>query len=232
MNTRLPVGFFVGAIILVRVFVASIEQIAASEGDTLLFDDFNDGNFNGWTIESGNWWINSGNLVGAKSGRAFGGRINTGSSEWDNYQLELDVNGFQGIDQGIGFRYTQNGYYEINLRYGTGVYDTPQIKLWKNNGSKSSAITENNNFPLKNQKWYHLKIEIINENIKAWIDNTLVLDYTDTGTNIKKGTVTLSYWTGDISVAYMRFDNIRIAALGSASPSQITGNFHTRYRRI
>ena len=119
------------AFLLFLILLFTLPALAA-EGDILLFDDFNDGNLNGWTIENGNWFINNGNLAGSQSGRAFGGRIDTGSSQWDNYRLEADVNGFQGIDQGIGFRYTPNeGSYEVNLRYGTGIFDTPEIKLWK-----------------------------------------------------------------------------------------------------
>lgn len=177
-----------------------------------------DGNFIGWTVESGNWYINNGNLAGSNSGRALGGRIDTGNSEWDNYRFELDVNGFQGIDQGIGFRYSQNGSYEVNLRYGTGMYDTPEIKLWKNSGNGYSLLTNTHSFPLVNNKWYRVKIEALNENIKVWIENTLIFDFTDTGTNIKKGTITLSYWTGDISVAYMRFDNVKVTALAPPPP--------------
>lgn len=87
---------------LLVIFTAILfsTNVFAQEGNILFSDDFNDGNLDGWTIEFGNWYINNGNLVGSQSGRAFGGRIDTGNSEWDNYSLELDVNGFQGIDQG------------------------------------------------------------------------------------------------------------------------------------
>ena len=208
----------VDLILLGCIYITAVPEALSSEGDILLSDDFNDGNFEGWTIKSGQWWINNGNLVGAKSGIAYGGRINTGDPEWDNYRIEMNVNGFQGIDQGVGFRYSNDSYYEVNLRYGTGIYDTPQVKLFKHNGSNQTLLSIVSSFPLKNSKWYLLKIETSNENIKVWIDNTPIFDFTDTGTNIKKGTVTLSYWTGDISVAYMRFDNVKVTAL--APPPQ------------
>lgn len=147
-------------IFTVAILLVSTPAAFATEGDILLFDDFNDGNLDGWTIEFGNWYTNNGNLVGSQSGRAFGGRVDTGNTEWDNYRLELDVNGFQGIDQGIGFRYSQNGYYEVNLRYGTGIYDTPQVKLWKNRGNEDWVLlTNTHSFPLINNQWYHVKIE-------------------------------------------------------------------------
>lgn len=217
-NLKVKKLLFIELLLLGCIYITAVPEALASEGDILLSDNFNDGNFDGWIIESGQWWINSGNLVGAKSGKALGGRINSGNSEWDNYRIEMSVNGFQGIDQGVGFRYGNGDYYEVNLRYGTGIYDTPQIKLFRHNGSDQTLLSTISSFPLKNSKWYLLKIETLNENIKIWIDNTLIFDFTDTGTNVKKGTITLSYWTGDISVAYMRFDNVKVTAL--APPPQ------------
>lgn len=93
---------------IILFLLLTTAHVLAAE-DVLFSDNFSDGNLDGWTIESGNWFVNNGNLVGSKSGRAFGGRINTGSSEWDNYAIELDVNNQQGIDEGIGFRYTPGG---------------------------------------------------------------------------------------------------------------------------
>ena len=205
---------------LSKLFIASFViffstfQAWAAEGDILFFDDFNDGNLDGWTIESGDWFVNNGNLAGSKSGRAFGGRINTGNSEWDNYSIELDVNNQQGIDEGIGFRYTPGGdSYELNLRHGAGSFNTPEAILRKNQDGVVTVVGDTRSFPLLNQKWYHLKIDVQNENIKIWIDNNLIFDITDTGTKVKKGILTLSYWTGDVGVVYVRFDNIQITAL-------------------
>lgn len=38
----------------IAIAFIAIPQVWAAEGDILLFDDFNDGNFNGWSVESGN----------------------------------------------------------------------------------------------------------------------------------------------------------------------------------
>lgn len=207
------VKFFKAGFLFILISLFSLPVLAA-EGDILLFDDFSDGNLNGWTIESGNWFINNGNLAGSKSGRAFGGRISSGSSAWDNYKIELDFNAQSGIDHGVGFRYTPGGdSYEINFRHGTGLYNTPEIILRKNQSGVITTLFDTHSFPLVNQKWYRLKVELKDENIKAWIGETLIFDTTDSGTLVKKGTLTLSYWTGDISNIYVRFDNIKLTAL-------------------
>jgi len=221
VNNILPLRLIIGLILAVWFFMALSTRVMATEEDILLFDNFDDGNLNGWTIESGNWQVNNGNLAGSSSGKALGGRINTGNSEWDNYRIELDINSFLGIDQGVGFRYGENGSYEINLRYGKGIHNTPQIILWKIDGNGQTLLKEIKPLSLANNKWYHLIIEVSNENIKAWIDNTPIFDFTDTGTNIKKGTITLSYWTGIFGGAYMKFDNIKVSALAPSHPPRL-----------
>lgn len=198
----------------VIIFIVNPPQTLAEEGETLFYDNFNE-NLSDWTIESGNWYISNGYLVGSKSGRSFEGTIKAGDSKWDNYRLELDVNGFQGIDQSIGFRYTQTGNYGINLRYGngTGYYSTPQIKFWKNTTNYSGVPLQTQSVPLVNNKWYHIKVELLNENIKVWVDNTLIFDFTDPGTTVKKGPILLNYSTGAVGIANMWFDNVKVTAL-------------------
>lgn len=189
----------------------------ATDGNTFFFDDFSSETLSNWTKESGNWYINtSGNLVGFKSGTFSEGTLKVGTSQWKNYRLELDVNGFEGIDQSIGFRYTQNGNYGINLRYdnGTGYYNTPQIKFWRNTNNSSDVPLINSSFPLINNRWYHLKIELFNENIKVWIENTLLFNFTDPETTIKSGPIILNYWTGSVGIANMGFDNVKVTDLG------------------
>jgi len=158
------------AIILVDFLLTfvTIPEVWAEQGDILISDNFNDGNLDGWTIQSGNWYINNGNLAGSQSGTMLGGRINTGNSQWDNYQIDLDINGFQGIDGGVGFRYENNGnWYELNLRYGTGIANTPELALWKFQNGIPAKIANTHSFPLINDRWYHTKIEVQNENIKV-----------------------------------------------------------------
>ncbi|MBI2334368.1 hypothetical protein HYU96_01065 [Candidatus Daviesbacteria bacterium] len=60
---------FFTAIFLIFISLINIPIVLAAAGDILFFDDFNDGNLDGWTIESGNWYINNGNLVGSGAWR-------------------------------------------------------------------------------------------------------------------------------------------------------------------
>lgn len=198
-------------------------ETLAAEGDVLLSDNFNDRTLDGWTIEYGNWYVNpQGNLAGSNSGQMLGGKINSGNSEWDNYQIDLDINGFQGIDGGVGFRYTQNGNsYQLDLKFTPSFNYTPEAILRKTEDGTATTLGDTHSTILQGQTWYHLKIEANNDNIKVWINNDLIFDITDTGTKVKKGTIALNYWTGSIGQAYMKFDNVIITALAPPPPPRI-----------
>ena len=212
-------------LILIVLFILSCLFVPLktvyAEGQMVFSDNFSDGTLDGWNIESGNWYINLGNLAGSKSGTFFGGRVNNGLKDWENYSLELDFNIQSGIDAGVGFKYTPNiSGYEINLRAGTGIFNTPQIILRKNQAGVVSVVGDTHTFPLVNGKWYHLKLEVSGENIKVWIADTLVFDITDQDTQVTKGGITLSYWTGALGVVYTRFDNVVVTSLAPPPPAK------------
>ncbi|MBI2595940.1 DUF1080 domain-containing protein [Candidatus Daviesbacteria bacterium] len=190
-----------------------------TDGPLLFSDNFNDGNFNGWTVAAGVWSVNGGNLISNVSGKTnIFSEINTGSSEWDNYRIEIDVNNYSGVDEGIEFRRAGGNAYAFNLRHGTGAYNTPEVKFWKSENGHGALVKSTRSQQLLNNVWYHIKIEVIGENIKLWINNNLVINYTDAGTNLKKGGIGLQSWTGDLGKIYVKFDNVKITSLLSAPP--------------
>jgi pimeloyl-ACP methyl ester carboxylesterase len=198
------------------VFCGVITPIVrASTGSILFSDNFDDGVLDGWNITSGNWYINSGHLVGSLSGAALLGRINLESNAtWDNYAIELDVDNQSGVDEGIGFRVQDGQGYEFNLRHGTGDFDTPEVKLFKIENSGQNVIYSTHNVSLVNNKFYHLRIEANQETLTLYIDGTKVIEYTDSNTLVKKGSLSLATNTGGIDSDFVRFDNIVISTLG------------------
>lgn len=195
--------------------VLSLENY--QEGATLFFDDFSDGNMDGWTVETGpvkNWLIDaSKRLVGSASGRLVSGRIGTGG-EWDNYRLELDVKNDYGIDEGVGFRRKDaNNTYEVTLRHGTGAGNTPEIYLTRVQDGINTQLFSTHTVPLSNGVFYHIKIEAVEDHLQMWVNSTLVFDITDTGTTVKKGPISLSHWTGPNGSIIVRFDNIKVTSL-------------------
>lgn len=185
------------------------------EGSVVFSDDFGDGNFNGWTVESGTWIVDSAKQL---TGFTFGslkytGRIGT-SGTFDNYKLELDVKNDSGVDEGIGFRrFDANNTYEVTLRHGTGTYNTPEVILSKVQNGVNSQLFSTHSIPLVNSQTYHIKIEAVETHIQMWVNSTLAFDLDDVGTTVKKGGISLSYWTGDVKTSLVRFDNVKLTSL-------------------
>jgi hypothetical protein len=194
-----------------------------ASGDILFIDDFESGSLGSWIIETGNWHINNGQLVGSGYGRALGGRTGTGNTEWDNYIYEIDVINKNGIDEGIGFRRSPDGglnSYEVIVRHGTGAYNTPEIILAKVEDGKLTILSDTHSIPLVNNQTYHFKFIANGEHLQGWVNNTLIYDLVDTGTKVKKGPISLSYNSGDFGVAEVYFDNVKVTSLNPAtSPS-------------
>ncbi len=186
------------------------------EGPVIFSDNFNDGNFDGWIIEAGTWFIDGANqLAGYKFGTMQTGRINSGDN-WDDYRVELDVRNDAGVDEGIGFRRANgNNFYELNLRHNPGdrIYNTPEVALNKSTDGVLSQLADTHSIPLVNSQTYHVKIEAVEEHIQVWIDSTLVFDLNDPGTKNKAGFISLSYWSGDYGTSLVRFDNIKVTSL-------------------
>lgn len=227
--------FFIGRLILVVliipfIFSHTITSVSAqiSTSQVLFYDNFSD-NLIKWRIKHGTWYIDQGNLINKSYDSVDQpSRIETGEENWDNFRLELELNNFDGIDSGIGFRKNNstNSSYELTIRHGSGEHGageiiTPQIFLQKvywnqpyTSVKSSKVLRDNRSFPLLHNRWYHIKIEVFNRNIKIWIDNNLLFDFTDDSDDTKSGFITLATWTGKFAKINVAFDNVKITALG------------------
>lgn len=93
---------------------------------TALFsDNFEDGNANGWTAESGSWSVVSDGSMVYKQSTATGGKSFAGSS-WSNYSLEAKIKalslGTNGCT-GLSIRYTDsNNRYFVILDKSNNIY--------------------------------------------------------------------------------------------------------------
>jgi pimeloyl-ACP methyl ester carboxylesterase len=194
-----------------------------TSGDILFIDDFSSGSLGSWIIETGNWHIQDGQLVGSGYGRALGGRTGTGNTEWDNYIYELDVLNRNGIDEGLGFRRSPDGgtnSYEVIVRHGTGDYNTPEIILAKVQEGQLHILHDTHDIPLVNNQKYHFKFSVEGEHLQGWVNDSLIYDLYDSGTLVKKGPISLSYNSGDYGIAEVFFDNIKVTSLNpSTSPT-------------
>ncbi len=201
-------------VLLTLIFlVINPRPVSAAEtyqnNQTIFTENFNS-DLHQWTLEQGQsnmWTINNGTLLAQDEGTLKSGRLNT-SGLWDNYALELDLNNLNGVDEGVGFRRTDgDNTYEITLRHGNGEFNTPEIILVKVQNGINTIIQDTHTIELKNQQWYHLKIEIFQQHLQVFLDNQIIFDLDDSQP-LKTGGISLSYWTGDLGRASVRFDNV------------------------
>lgn len=82
-NNRTRAAFLCG-------LLASITGIAFGN-TTVLLDDFNDGDFAGWTVVKGAWTITNGKLVGHETWPNLDAYIYAGDTNWSDMVFEADV---------------------------------------------------------------------------------------------------------------------------------------------
>jgi prepilin-type N-terminal cleavage/methylation domain-containing protein len=142
---------------------------ALEEG--LVFDDFDDLNYTGWTVQSGNWSASSGALYHSRTtvtGQILRSEVLTNTA----YEAKVKVTG--GQSPYLVFRYqdTQN-FYLINLRTSD---DTIRFCKYENG---SFVVTAQVNRALSNNVWYLLRVDVNNKTARAYLDCTEVLQVTD-----------------------------------------------------
>lgn len=218
---------FITTFFISFTFISSPVKAISQNGSVIFYENFAN-SLDKWRVKLGSWYIDQNTLVSRKYGSVdYPSRIEAGEESWENFRLEVDLNNVDGIDSGIGFRKNNidNSNYELTIRHGSGEHgagelSTPQIFLQKVywNGSytsiKSSKILGDNRlFPLLHNQWYHIKIEIVGENIKVWVNNNRLFDVNDDNNYIKSGFITLASWTGKLAKIHVLFDNITVTSL-------------------
>ncbi|MCK4223768.1 MAG: carboxypeptidase regulatory-like domain-containing protein [candidate division Zixibacteria bacterium] len=205
-----------------------------SPADTVFFDSFWDGNYDGWdTVTKACDWMVDGIgrfVITAPGEQRVWCIASAGDPNWTDYIYEADVFGVQGVDKIIAFRFVdQNNFYAVNLRSDWGI-DADSVTLNKMQGGEFTADIVTEYYPSQNGTEYHLKVEVsgtVETNIKVWIDDNKVLDWTDTGAPITQGKIAVAAWSGDFGWVYgiptiVSFDDILVADLTERQVGTIT----------
>jgi photosystem II stability/assembly factor-like uncharacterized protein len=136
-------------------------------------DDFEDGDALSWQLEDGWEVIQDGdNFVLQGIGHKW---ANTGLDNWSDYTFETRIKPVQyGGGIHIVFRKNNEGRYFLGFHNG-GLYLSKQFNQWSefDNNIASSSGSYNAN------QWYDLRVEVVGDNIKIYVNNILKIDYTD-----------------------------------------------------
>jgi hypothetical protein len=182
-----------------------------SPEDTIFFDDFSS-KTGDWHFEGPCTWIEENDVLWTS---ASGNRVfclaTTGDLSWTDYIYEVDVYGIAGVDKCIEFRVQDyRNHYYINLR-----------SDWPNQGNDSlyfckivdgtCVYYESVYWPSQNNTWYHLKVEILGNHFKVFVDDNFVHEFIDGQNTFPQGKIGLGCWTGDADTCNIRFDNVLVA---------------------
>lgn len=198
--------------------------------------DFEDGIISGWNIKSGNWSVQ--NILGSKRfGASIPGICHTsvetrvGDLSWTNYEINLDILPTMGTDRNIAFKATSSRTHAFNLDlpvayalHMSGGFIHMQKFIQNTPGDSSSNIEEpqkNNTKGIPSNSITHLKIRLVDTNIKVFINDELTpaIDWTDNSSSpILSGNLALIITTGDDCNSEVWFDNVTVTEISSATP--------------
>jgi len=131
----------------------------------------------------------------------------------DNYTLEVDMTFDSGTDHNVAFRFSpstpSNNWYDIHFQ-SPGDFVLERVE-----GTYNINISKN--YP--NLNTYHVKITIDHMNIKVYIDNSLVRDFTMSTDYFPTGRVALRAGTGGDTNSETWFDNVVVTSLDEPTPT-------------
>jgi hypothetical protein len=167
----------------------------------VLFDNFNDGDYNGWKIvDEGStdapseWSVVNGEMVQSSN-------IHSGSSfytygtyayyddgfAWDDYTLKLKMRSSDNEGIGVLFRYqSSSNYYKFSWNS-----DQTYRRLVKKSNGIFTVIAEDS-VPYVTGQDYNLEISAVGNNIAVKIDGATIFSETDS--DLSSGTIALYSW--------------------------------------
>jgi len=170
-------------------------------------DDFEDGNLDGWRIEShppvGSWKVVDG-VVESRRQSSNGTYLIIGKENWTNYTISCGVILLENFGKnGIGF-----------IARHKSPMASHHLDIWSGDFAGFAAVSTqrfpgnfrtNTPFPLlKLNKWHQMTLKVKGKTFTFWINNQKVLAHQDEA--VKKGAVGLG-----VGGYYARFDNIEIS---------------------
>jgi len=208
-----------------------------SDAPLLLDEDFNDGDFNGWSIvNQGNrntpsgWSATSGQMVQtSKIYRASDGIARRGTfakyligSVWTDYEVSVQMMSSSNGHMGLMFRVKDNNNYYRFAMGPTGMY------LVSCKAGRFTTLASNATGYTANQV-YQVRVAVLGPQIRVYVDGSVVFAVTDT--SITAGTIALysyanagSYFDDIRVVSHTGQDLVPVVNSISASPSAITHN--------
>ncbi|WPX07997.1 right-handed parallel beta-helix repeat-containing protein [Anaerocellum danielii] len=184
MSYRKILSIVVSLIMVISLFTGISLHNEVAKAATLLTDDFEDGNRDGWSTSNGSWRVVvDGSKVLKQASTGSEARAYTGSSDWSNYAVEAKVKVLNVKDSssgaGVIVRYKNSGnFYAVVLR-------GSKIEIGKKLNSKWSTLTSKS-FTLNQNAWYNVKLEVSGNELIGYVNGSQVLSASDSSIAIGK----------------------------------------------
>lgn len=189
----------------------------------LFFDDFSDPTtYTRWTT-FGTAGAPSWQIINGEYGIKIDGNFivsntypidNVWNSNWENYDLQVDLRGVHGTDKNLAFRYVDSqNFYEIHHSGGIVHLD----KHFNGNTTGLSSYA----YELSNGIVYHLEIKVLAGHINVKIDNNQIFDLDDINNPILQGRIALRAGTGAVAPTEVWFDNLVVSNVPNPTPTPI-----------
>jgi len=186
--------------------------------DGLFCDDFEDGVITEWQVLTGSctWIESNGILSTSNTGQEQWCLQTIGDQSWNNYVFEAKVRGNSGVDKVLVFRVQDaNNYYAVNLRSDWGGFDEITFDKMVNGVYNADIVTAG--YPSENGIWYHLQVACADNSFKVYVDDALVLEYTDNDNPYYTGGIGVACWTGLEGNCDISFDDVAVTLPATGS---------------
>ncbi|MEO3925446.1 family 16 glycoside hydrolase [Micromonosporaceae bacterium B7E4] len=183
----------------------------AAFADTLLTDNFEDGNSSGWSTSGGSWAVaTDGTRVYRQSGQSSDARTLTGTTSWSDYAVQARVRptGFNGANRHVGViarAQSSSRYYALVVTSSGGV------QLVKRDGSAPVALASGSGAVPVNT-WATLRLEATGSTLRGYVNGSLSVQATDSV--LSSGRVGLA-----ASYASASFDDVEVATVTGTPPT-------------
>jgi hypothetical protein len=187
-------------------------KMARPPGRVLFSDDFHATTLaSGWRADKPEVWslrrgVLKADMPDGRQQRSF---LYTGSDEWTDYAVDLDVCAMRGADKGIAVRVVEGeGGMAVDLR-GSSYQD---VLLQRREWPLAKADVTN-----ANGQWQHLRVECRGRRYRVWVNDTVLIDKEDSRKARTTGGIALAAYTGGVGECTLYYDNIVVTSLASSA---------------
>ncbi len=201
-------GTWSGVFLVVMLLILAYYPIQAA---VLFSEDFEDGNFNGWSTSGGSWSVvTDGTKVDKQSSVSANAHTYTGTATWSNYTVKARVKllSFNGTDRPVGLcaRFQSSSNF-----YALTVSNANKLEIRKK-ASGSFTTLASKAYTAQTGTWYDFKLVVNGSNITAYVNDVLELTASDS-----------SFATGRIGFmtvnASAEFDDVSVEDISAATPT-------------